>query len=361
MPAGAQGMRARQPRLLRTSGPLHRRLGRAVGAYLRSMGLPMGISALIHLVVIGLLGLHTWRVLSADPDGEYEIGLRPLPRLPAGTFIWPGPATAQPSDPENIRPVPEFEVPPLQPLRGMESRDPQASDLADDTGGFGLGESGRSGLLGLGGGAGEGGGAGLGEGFGQGSGIGHASIWDLRVSGNRFAYVIDFSGSIVVVVDELKRELKRSIGQLRSGQMFNVILFYSTLADRRERFATESFAPDLQPASVEVKRRVFEWLDRKAPMGSTDPLPAMKRALALAPQAIFFFSDGYFDDKVVEEIARANRTVQAQIHCVVFDEILLANVSGAAQMSDGARRLKRIAEASGGKFKIVTGADLKRR
>jgi hypothetical protein len=322
----------------------------------------MGVSLAIHLALVALLALHTGRVFSGGQFGEYEIGLREArPKLPPGTFIWPGEAVTEASDAENIRSMDNFRIPEIQPLRGIASNDPKASDVASDTGGFGLGDSGRSGLLGLGTGAGEGGGAGLSGGFGEGTGIGNASIWDLRIAGNRFAYVIDFSGSIVVVVDELKRELKRSIGQLEGRQTFNVILFYSTSAGSRERFATESFAPALQPANVEAKRKLFEWLDRKAPMGSTDPLPAMKRALALNPQAVFFFSDGYFDDKVVDEIAKGNRNVQAQIHCVVFDEILLQNVAGIPQMSDGARRLKRIADASGGKFKIVTGLDLKRR
>ena len=51
---------------------------------------------------------------------------------------------------------------------------------------------------------------------------------------------------------------------------------------------------------------------------------------------------------------------RAQIHCLVFDELLLQNTSGLPQMTDGARRMKRIADQNGGKTKIVTGADLGR-
>ena len=84
----------------------------------------------------------------------------------------------------------------------------------------------------------------------------------------------------------------------------------------------------------------------------------MKRALALGPEAIFFFSDGYFDDSVVNEIARANRAAHASIVCFVFDEILLGDNSGLPRETDGARRLRKIAEQSGGLVKIVTGKDL---
>ena len=171
--------------------------------------------------------------------------------------------------------------------------------------------------------------------------------------------MIDFSGSIIVAVDELKRELKRSIGRLRPTQTFNVILFFGTTG-RSEKFVTESFSPDMQPARAEVKRQFFEWIDRRAPMGSTEPLAAARRAISLRPDVIFFFSDGYFDEKVVGEIARANKTPRVRIHCLVFDEILLQDTSGLPRMTDGAQRLKRIAEENGGKLKVVTGADLKR-
>ena len=183
-------------------------------------------------------------------------------------------------------------------------------------------------------------------------------VWDIAASGTTFAYVVDFSGSIIVAVDDLKRELKRSIGKLTSKQLFNVFIFYSTGDQRAEHFKTESFAPSLQAATPDVKREFFRWIDRKAPQGRTEPMQAMRRALALEPDAVFFFSDGMFDEEVVEQVAAANRRVGAQIHCLVFDELLLSDTSGLPRLTDGARRLKRIAEESGGKNKIVTGADL---
>ena len=96
-------------------------------------------------------------------------------------------------------------------------------------------------------------------------------------------------------------------------------------------------------------------------MGETEPLQAIQRALALQPEAIFFFSDGYFDDAIVDEIARANRPSQTRIFCLVFDELLLQDTSGLPRReTEGVRRLKRVAEGNRGQIKIVTGKDLAR-
>jgi hypothetical protein len=122
---------------------------------------------------------------------------------------------------------------------------------------------------------------------------------------------------------------------------------------------TESFRPKLEPADEATRREFFDWIDKKAPRGMTEPLEAMKRALALKPEAVFFFSDGDFDESVVAEIERANRLVKARIYCLVFNEHYLGDTSGVApSANDGALRLRRIAEQSKGQCRIITGRDL---
>jgi len=334
--------------------------------WLVHLGVPMTASLLVHALLFAILALGSWHVLAGSTleIDEYEVEIRDSAGQEfSGGLKWPGEHRIDVIEPELALDVDSFRFSDL-------ARRSDLSDLArseaspfpgeSGSGGFGVGESGRSGILGIGGGAGGGGGAGLGRWFGTGSGIGHAGVWNVKASGNTFVYVVDFSGSIIVVVDDLKRELKRSIGKLTSKQSFNVVVFFSVTGVRNEVFKTESFAPALQSAVPDAKRKFFAWLDRKPPMGRTAPLQAMKRALALKPDAVFFFSDGLFEDRVVDEILRANAQVDAQIHCLVFDEMLLQDTSGLQQLTDGARRLKRIADASGGETKIVTGADLGR-
>lgn len=315
----------------------------------------MAVSLVFHATIFIALGLTTWQVLSEANEREYAASLRATGGDPFSTqFQWPGQETLEDFQPE---PVPRLES--LSDLRELS----RTSDLAvaeqthlGDSGGFGLGERGPLGLLGTGGGAPESGsGGGVGAGLGERPGIGRAGVWSVEVAANRVCYVVDFSGSTIGAIDDLKRELKRSVGNLSSEQQFNVFVFYS----KQDRYITESFKPRLMAADSENKRDFFAWIDEQTPDGHTDPLRAMERALKLNPEAVFLFSDGYFDDpKAEEKIAAMNRKVRATIHCLVFDDILLENFSDLTQTTEGARRMKKVAEQNNGKMKIVTGKDL---
>ena len=319
-------------------------------------------SVSFHVVLIAVLALTTWNVLTRETSkrNEIQVGIVAADGAGAGDpFQWhsnPAPnssaSAARPSESLEFSGAPD-----LSEIGEPELNEGPAGDLG---GGFGFGETGRSGVLGVGGGLdSDGGGEGFGSGMGAGTGLGVAGVWNVSARGNRFAYVVDFSGSIIIAVSELRRELKRSIGGLRGNQEFNVVVFYGSGGRDAVEYRTESFAPKLRPATSDAKRAFFSWIDAKAPRGSTAPLVAMKRALALEPDAVFFFSDGYFDDEVVGEIAVANEH-GAQIHCLVFDELLLQDNSDMPRLTSGARRLKLIAEQSGGSLKVVTGADLRR-
>jgi len=324
------------------------------------VGVPMTVSLMIHLALILLLALQAWALVGdGSADQGFEVGITALDDPFDGALRWPGEENLDLANAEVAEEADPFRYERRADLNTLvqELSNPAAET---STGGFGLGDSGRSGILGVGSGSGSGGGSGLGPGFGTGERGASAGVWNLRVAGRNFAYVIDFSGSIIVAVDDLKRELRRSIGRLRSEQNFDVFVFYSTGDQTREKFVTESYESKLVPATADHKRRFFEWLERQAPRGSTEPLAAMRRALSLKPDAVFFFSDGYFDEDVVDAVERANRPVGAQIHCLVFDEVLLQDMSEHPRLTDGARRLKRISDASNGRLKVVTGADLAR-
>lgn len=326
--------------------------------FLFRLGVPVSVSLALHVAVFVFLAVQSWNLLvAADEWGGVEAGIVGADEV-AGAFKWPGEADLVMTPPEA--------APAIEPARFSETGSLAelarlANPAANDSGGFGIGDSGRSGILGLGGGAGEGGGGGLGSGFGAGTGVGRAGVWNLAAAGRTFAYVVDFSGSITAAADDLKRELKRSVGNLQPAQSFNVVIFYSEPRHPQDRFVTESFAPELQAADPDTKRKFFQWLDSKKPRGQTEPVPAMKRALAMKPDVVFFFSDGYFDESYVDEITRSNQGARTSIHCLLFDELTLSDRSDLPQESSGARILRRIAERNGGKLKVVTGNDLGRR
>lgn len=332
--------------------------------WLMHLVLPLGLSLLLHVALMTGARFYTFatQARAAVEVGEYAAGLMDDPDASAAdAFKWGEQMTFDAAEPQPLDhlPLDDFSrVAPLDLSALSETPGPGAGTGAGE-GDLGLGE-GRFSLLGTGEGAGESGSGALGGGVGgRGGRLGLAGMWGVRVQANKIVYVVDFSGSIIVAVDDLKRELKRSIGSLRSTQSFNVVIFYGEAGTGGNRFQTEAFAAQLQPANEETRRRFFAWLDTKAPMGGTEPVAAVKRALALKPEAVFFFSDGYFDDSAVAEIAQANRQTQAKIICFVFDELLLSEYSGLPRETDGSRRLRRIAEQNRGSVKIVTGADLK--
>ncbi len=332
--------------------------------YSLRLGLPLAASICIHLLLLAILALTTWDVLRGPGGGgDYLASLAPgFSGNEGDSLQW----AAQPSDNPNpsgtsvAEPTLDLEKLPQMDLSlGAARTEPAAGSetgtgLGNSLGGLG---NGRSSLLGrgFGGSGGSIGASGL-SGGGSGRGLGTAGMWGKTVTANRIAFVVDFSGSIIVAVDDLRRELKRSIGSLSGAQSFNAIIFYSD----DDKFKTETFASGLQPATPENRQEFFNWIDKKSPTGRTDPLTAIKRALRMQPDAIFFLTDGDFENRVVAEIREANRD-NVKICCLVFDELLLQNQGPTQPMLNAnARRLKQIADDSGGWMVIVTARDLQR-
>ncbi len=334
--------------------------------YLMHLGVPVSVSLCLHagiMVFLAVKVFHTPARSSADV-GAWEGTVVNRDEVQSA-FSWADqPLVETPED----QPMKELAFSPddlrstsLDELKELSTGEADSAGKGSGKGegeGFGLGEGGLR-LLGTGGGAGESGSGGFGSGLGGGTRIGRAMIYGVPIQANRIVFVVDYSGSIVVCVDDLKRELKRSIGRLLPKQSFDVILFYSTTGGGQSSAKAETFKPKLEPATDAVRREFFQWIDRKAPQGDTEPMPAIQRALELQPEAIVLLSDGFFEDKVVGEITAENKKVGARVYCLVFDDTFLADTSGLPPKdNDGSLRMKRIAEANGGQTKIVTGKDL---
>src|SRR5271157_1145213 len=136
---------------------------------------------------------------------------------------------------------------------------------------------------GLGGGGG-GSGGGLGRGIGPGT-----EFFGAREHGHSFAYVIDCSGSMGLrnSLEVAKRELLASLNQLPPDARFSVI-FYNL---RARVFADPSGQQGLMPATTANKVRVQNQLQAVAPDGGTDHMVALRTALGLKPEVIFFLTD----------------------------------------------------------------------
>lgn len=147
---------------------------------------------------------------------------------------------------------------------------------------------------------------------------GTTSFFGLKAQGQRVVFVIDRSASMGLhgALATATRELLASVEQLPADALFQVIVYH------RQAEPILPGSPVWLSASADVKRRVGEAMETLRAEGSTDHLPALRRALGQHPDVIFFLTDA--DDLTPEqqrEISRLNRG-QAIIHTI---ELTLAN------------------------------------
>jgi hypothetical protein len=191
-----------------------------------------------------------------------------------------------------------------------------------------------------GGGGGGGSGGGVGGGIGRGVGPG-TEFFGAREHAASFAYVIDCSGSMAAnhALDVAKRELLSSLNQLPPDARFAVI-FYSnnptTLSD-------PAGARGLMPATKGNKTRLRDQLSQIVPDGGTEHLSALRAALAVHPEVIFFLTDAdLMSDANVDEILReAGKT---RIQAIEF---------GRGLELAGEKPLRRLATVTGGTYRYI--------
>jgi uncharacterized protein with von Willebrand factor type A (vWA) domain len=152
-------------------------------------------------------------------------------------------------------------------------------------------------------------------------------------------YLVDRSGSMIDTIDPLKREIKRSIGELEPMQKFHIIFFSSGEP-------VEGPAKDLIWATDRNKKLYFDFVDTVQARGRTDPRWAMQRALQLKPDLVYLLTDGVFAGDVADKLIE-----WAKLHKVKINTI-------AYVMESGAGVLRRIAEETGGVYRFVSEEQL---
>lgn len=165
-------------------------------------------------------------------------------------------------------------------------------------------------------GAGGGGGSGGGSGGGVGKGVGPGTeFFGAREQATSFVYLIDRSGSMAdhAALDVAKRELLASLTQLPPDVQVGVILYNQatvTIPDPTGR-------PGLMPATAANKARIRSLLARIDPNDNTDQMVALRAALALHPEVIFFLTDAqgmtHHDAESIADEAGSTR-----IQCIEF-------------------------------------------
>lgn len=139
-------------------------------------------------------------------------------------------------------------------------------------------------------GPGGGGGSGGGSGGGRGRGIGPGTqFFGARDHARSFAYVIDCSGSMIErnSLEIAKRELLTSLNQLPPDAEAAVVFYNST----PKLFADPQGRKGLMAATAANKARIRTQLATIAADGGTDHMSALRTALVLKPEVIFFLTD----------------------------------------------------------------------
>ncbi|AQT69506.1 marine proteobacterial sortase target protein [Anaerohalosphaera lusitana] len=282
------------------------------------------VSLIIHVVAIVGIGKIGWMYGGDRGNGDVEVAIveyesgDELESLGQQEQIDQSVSVAPSADMPEVK----VELGALMPTEDAQMRSEvlDSQMLNMDTGTAGLGNAWQEASLSGGGAAGSGG----------------ASFFGLEVSGTKFVYVVDRSGSMRgEPLNMAKTELRRSISELEEFAEFFVI-FYS---------GSHIAMPggELVEATEENKEDCYDWLESITGSGSTDPTSAMELALSLNPDAVWLLSDGQFNSSMSDHITRYNKQ-----RGVVINTIAFLNRSGEAI-------LKQIANKNDGKYRFVAG------
>jgi hypothetical protein len=135
----------------------------------------------------------------------------------------------------------------------------------------------------------------------QGSGN-ETKVFGISSQGGSVVYVFDRSLSMQgAPLVAAKRELAASLGQLKRVQQFQ-ILFYN----ERTRLMQP---PQMTFADENGRRQAESFVESITAAGATDHVQALKLAMKMGPEVIFFLTDAdepAISDKELDEIRRAN-------------------------------------------------------
>lgn len=299
----------------------------AVTAWLISLSFHAACLAMMFLVVLPLAEdhgrselpvLHTQVI--GDPDA-----------LPAPAARKSGGATG-PGSGASSTALPRFDPQLPTGTQTIDRISPSASGAGPDLSVIGIGSGGSFG----GGGPGQ---FGLTLDGGGGGGPEFFGVTAAAPGARSIVYVVDRSGSMVDTFNRVRVELKRSISALRRSQKFHVVFFNA--AEPLEN-------PPQRPVSAipAHKEQFFTFLESVTPTGGTKPARALRKALALEPDILYFLSDGIFDSELLDKLDEWNRERRTRIYTIAY-------------LDQGGRKLlETIAREHNGEFKFVSEDDL---
>lgn len=311
----------------RAGEPLSEKLAKwvwrgTVGGVLLSLVIHLFFGVLASFFHIGGLPSSKGGSDPGGPDGGIQMAIMTEGELDA---------IAGPQIEASTPTAPELEI--ATPVES-ELIDASLSDIGEDAG-AGPGIDSEAGGLGGAGDVSGDGAAGIG---GGGSGTGGASFFGVEARGNRFAYIVDISGSMAGArLAKLQSELVKSIDGLLETSTFIVIPYESAAEPLGKKVAWRE-------ANNSGKAWVRGEVSQLASRGGTVPMPAFEMVfneLRPRPDAIYFMTDGEFEEEVVRAVATMNDKARIPIHCICYGS------------EDGSKNLRLIAKQSRGTYTFV--------
>jgi hypothetical protein len=169
-------------------------------------------------------------------------------------------------------------------------------------------------------------------------------------AGSKFIYVFDRSASMAErngrPLAAAKRELIESLQQLDDTTQFQII-FYN---ERPRVFQFRSSSPRLIWANEEGKEAAARFVQSISATGGTEHMQALKLALGLQPDVVFFLTDADEPQLTAADLQQIDRWNQgSQINAIEF---------GIGPQNEGESLLRRLAEQHRGQHVYVDVARL---
>jgi hypothetical protein len=175
-----------------------------------------------------------------------------------------------------------------------------------------------------------------------------ASLFGITGNGNRIIYVIDRSDSMNGnggrPLLAAKTELIHSLSALKQSQFFQFVLYNEEPRPYRGAASAGAAVQMIQaePAAIKRAQSYIETVDA---FGGTNHVDALRLALRMRPDVIFFLTDGRvpsLSDRELSEIARIAESYGTTIHGIEF---------GTAATTDSNSFITVLANATGGKYR----------
>jgi hypothetical protein len=323
--------------------------------------LPFATSLLLHMgiVLLGYFGYKTVEAISA-PAIEEQTVIADTGYTEGEVGGIPNPGLGE--DPS--RPAAQDQVQNVEQSDAWASKPSETLSQSVMSGGAGA-EASEMSVIGIGGstGAGKTAGTGSGEGTGTGEGGGPAAAFGVPGGGGgigpkfmgqgtgartrSIVFVCDASGSMINKIALLRKELQKTVDQLKAQQSFNIIFF----ADEKP----QTLGSALLMATPDNKRKAYDFLQNVTTSGSTDPIPGLKAAFQQSPQLVILLTDGDFPDNkaVLDAIKTLNPGKKTKVNTIAF-----VNKKDEAGQKEIMKLLVDIAKEYGGMYKRVGDDEL---